>query len=338
MGELISIIIPVYNAGLYLKECVDSVIEQDYKNWELILVNDGSTDLSKEICTEYEKRDSRIKAYHNENHGVSYTRNFGLDISKGEYVCFIDADDKILPGYLSHLINKITKNQADIVYCGYQLLYDNKIVKKAPRIKDGVYRFEDIACRAIDDGTLSGILFGSACASLYRSSLIKEKKVYFDSSVRINEDGLFNLELLPSANAIAITEYTGYIYRQWKSVNRKRIQNKINNEINVVSEIIAKRCYFYNELDKQLKCRGLSIVFWNSQKIATRTKSIFALAKEVKEYVSKTELDKNYALLNFSSLNRYKKMLMKLIYKKRYRSFVFLVKYVKPFLERRLKH
>ena len=226
MEKLISIIVPVYNAELYLRECVDSVLAQTYQNWELILINDGSSDGSKDICTEYENRDCRIRAYHHENHGVSYTRNCGIDFSKGEYLCFVDADDKILPDYLSYLLNQMTENEADIIYCGYQLLYGDKFVKRAPKIKGGVYRFEDLSYRAIDDGTLSGILFGSVWSAIYRSNLIKESNIHFDSAVRRNEDGLFNLELLPKAKVIMTSEYAGYIYRQWESVNLQRTKNK----------------------------------------------------------------------------------------------------------------
>ncbi len=338
MDKLISIIIPVYNAEKYLGECIDSVIKQSYQNWELILVNDGSTDCSKEICTEYANRDDRILVFHNENHGVSYTRNFGINAAKGEYLCFIDADDKILPDYLSELLNQMTQNEVDIVYCGYQLLYDDKLVKKQARLKKGVYRFEDLAYRAIDDGTLTGILFGSVCGALYRHSLITEKNISFDSTIHKNEDGLFNLELLPHTRGIAISEYTGYLYRQWVSANRQRTEKKINNELNIVSDAIAQRCHFYDQLDKQLRCRELSIIFWNMQKITKYHKSIFAMSKELKAYVLSTNLHKFYPDLNFSALNRYKKILMNLVYRKHYFLFIVLIKYVKPFLEKRLKH
>ena len=100
---LISIIIPVYNAEKYLKKCLDSVINQTYKNLEIILVDDGSTDKSPEICDKYAEKDSRIIVLHKENGGVSSSRNAGLDIFKGEYLSFVDSDDYVEPDYIEYL-------------------------------------------------------------------------------------------------------------------------------------------------------------------------------------------------------------------------------------------
>lgn len=338
MAELISVIVPVYNAERYLGECIDSIIAQSYENWELILIDDGSTDNSKDILADYARRDDRIRVYHNDNNGVSYTRNFGIEVSRGEYLCFIDADDKILSDYLSTLFDKISKNAIDIAFCGCRLLYGNRSVEKTSRIKEGVYRFEELSDRAIDDGTLSGILFGAVWGALYRSSLIKENNIRFLSSVRINEDGLFNLELLPYTKGIAVSEYAGYIYRQWCSVNRERTKNRITDELSIVSDIIAQKCPSFNEINKQLKCREMSIVFWDVQKIAARKQSVFLIAKELKCYVLQTNLHRYYSFLNFSELNRYKKLLINMIYKKHYFLFGILVKYLKPIIEKRFKH
>ena len=338
MEELISMIVPAYNAERFLGECIESVFKQDYTNWELILVDDGSRDRTYEICVDYAKKDSRLRVFHNENHGVSYTRNFGMGVAKGEYLCFIDADDKILPDYITQLINQIKENEADVAFCGFQLLFGNKYVKKASRIKAGVYGFSDLSACAIDDGTLTGILFGSACASMYSRKMIKDSGVLFDSEVRRNEDGLFNLELLPHVNKIVVVDYTGYIYRQWKPVNRTQYTPVATDELNAVSDLIAQRCYFYDELDKQLKCRKFVILFWHAQRIANGECSAFKSVKLMKEYLDGVEIDDLYQNLNFSSLNRYKKFLIHLICKKRYFSFVILIRYIKPILEKCLQH
>ena len=117
--ELISIIVPVYNAEKYLQKCLDSILEQTYQNLEIIIVNDGSTDNSGQICHEYEQKDSRIIYMEKENGGVSDTRNTGLDRMTGSYVTFVDSDDWLEPNYVQFLYEKLIEHQADIVVGNY---------------------------------------------------------------------------------------------------------------------------------------------------------------------------------------------------------------------------
>lgn len=124
--ELISIIVPVYNTEKYLRKCIESIINQTYKNIELILVNDGSTDNSGNICDEYAKTDSRIKVIHKENGGVSSARNTGLESAKGEWLVFVDGDDYISSDYCTVMLEKAKKNDAELVLCGYKRVYENK--------------------------------------------------------------------------------------------------------------------------------------------------------------------------------------------------------------------
>ena len=114
---LVSVIIPVYNTEKYLRNCIESVISQTYKNLEIILVDDGSPDNCGKICDEYAKTDLRIKVFHNENGGLSRARNFGIEKSNGEYVTFIDSDDFVEPNFVSTLVELCKKHNADIVQC-----------------------------------------------------------------------------------------------------------------------------------------------------------------------------------------------------------------------------
>ncbi len=116
-NDLISVIVPVYNSQKYLEECINSIINQDYKNLEIILVNDGSTDNSPEICKSFAEKDSRIKFFSKENGGQASARNYALDRMTGGYVAFVDSDDWIKPGYFSRLHNIAVENGADIVIC-----------------------------------------------------------------------------------------------------------------------------------------------------------------------------------------------------------------------------
>lgn len=118
--EKISIIVPIYNVEKYLKTCLDSIINQTYQNLEIILVDDGSTDNSGEICEEYRKTDSRIILIHKENEGLSMARNFGLDIASGDYISFVDSDDFIARNMMEALYNRLLETQSDMAICSIQ--------------------------------------------------------------------------------------------------------------------------------------------------------------------------------------------------------------------------
>ena len=116
----ISVIIPVYNVEKWLNKCVDSILSQSYENFEVILVNDGSTDKSKDICDQYSKEDKRVKVFHNKNKGLSYSRNFGVKKSNGKYVMFVDSDDFISDiNIIDKFINILEKDRSDFIYTSY---------------------------------------------------------------------------------------------------------------------------------------------------------------------------------------------------------------------------
>ena len=119
MEDLVSIIIPVYNTEKYLSKCLESVINQTYKNLEIILINDGSTDKSKEICESFAKKDKRIQILNKENSGVSSARNHGMRLAKGQYIAFIDGDDYAEENYIEELLKNLKQTESDCVLCGY---------------------------------------------------------------------------------------------------------------------------------------------------------------------------------------------------------------------------
>ena len=125
MEKKVSVIIPVYNVEKYLKECIQSVLRQTYKNLEIILVDDGSKDNSGNICDEYAKRDERIKVIHKKNGGLSDARNAGIDICTGEYIAFLDSDDFIEEDMYEFLVKNLEKAKADISICQVYYVYKN---------------------------------------------------------------------------------------------------------------------------------------------------------------------------------------------------------------------
>lgn len=122
----ISVIIPVYNTEKYLHRCIDSILAQTFTNFELLLVDDGSTDNSGKICDEYAKKDSRVRVFHKENGGVSSARNVGLDNARGEWIAFVDSDDWIEHTMYKSLYDKVILESADIAYCEMRMVYEDK--------------------------------------------------------------------------------------------------------------------------------------------------------------------------------------------------------------------
>ena len=127
----VSIIVPVYNAENHIERCFDSIIAQDYPNWELIIIDDGSSDSSGDRCDRYSLWDKRIRVVHKPNGGVSSARNTGLKVCKGDYIGFMDSDDSLEPEFLESLYNAAIENDADIVCCNYyRVIDDEKFVLK----------------------------------------------------------------------------------------------------------------------------------------------------------------------------------------------------------------
>ena len=135
MKKLVSIIVPVFNVEKYLRQCLDSILGQTFNQFEVIIVNDGSTDNSGAICQEYEARDNRIVYLEKENEGVSEARNLGLDFATSEYIIFIDSDDWIEPTYVEVLYEKIEEYQADIVFENYTSFNDEDSKLLLPYVK-----------------------------------------------------------------------------------------------------------------------------------------------------------------------------------------------------------
>ncbi len=123
----VSIIVPIYNSELYLTECIDSILNQDFTDWELLLIDDGSSDLSGKICDSFASKDRRIRVFHRENSGVSVARNWGLFQAVGDYICFIDSDDMVTPDYLSSFWKDAVNT--DLYMQGYQIVDDGKRVQ-----------------------------------------------------------------------------------------------------------------------------------------------------------------------------------------------------------------
>lgn len=199
--QLISVIVPIYNAEKYLAKCIQSVIGQTFSNWELILIDDGSKDQSGRIADQYCQTENRIRLVHKENSGVSLTRNLGIDIAVGDYIMFLDADDELTPACMEKLLKTALENGADIVAgrtCGELF---------GPEKKLTIWRGKE----AIQHSLMDDPFTYSACAKLIRKDCIG--KIRFVPELRINEDSYFVFQLLCKEPTFVGIEEEVYFYR-----------------------------------------------------------------------------------------------------------------------------
>lgn len=206
---LISVIVPVYNVEQYLSRCVESILEQTFQNWELLLIDDGSLDCSGDICEEYAKKDSRIRVFHKENGGVSSARNLGIDNANGEWITFIDSDDYIQPGFLEGLYEPIAQGeQVDFVHGGCVNVKNEELVSINQSYE---YYVGD------DKNILFQKLRGLTVSKLFRLENVKHwsdgQPLRFDEKMKIAEDLAFTLDYALYVSHYALVPEKGYCYR-----------------------------------------------------------------------------------------------------------------------------
>lgn len=198
--DLISIVVPVYNVADYLNECVDSLLAQKYKDVEIILVDDGSTDNSGKICDEYSKKNRIIRVIHQKNGGLSAARNKGLSVAKGKYICFVDSDDYVLPGYLDEMLKVVKKKNADICVCGFgETIPQEKTISGQDATIQFLTKQENLDILAWN--------------KLYRLSIFKNFDITYPEG-KNNEDNLTTYKLYAHANKVSYIAKSLYYYRE----------------------------------------------------------------------------------------------------------------------------
>lgn len=207
MTTLVSIIIPIYKVELYLRRCLDSIVNQTYTNLEIILVDDGSPDRCPKICDEYAERDKRIKVIHKENGGLSDARNAGLDICKGEYISFIDSDDWVNEKYVESLINTAIKEKADIAI-SENIRTDGIITKDSIFPNTTSYTSKDALIHLF---TQNHDAFTISCGKLYKKSLFTTLRFPLG---KYHEDEFTTYILFYNSKKIVYTSEILYYYYQ----------------------------------------------------------------------------------------------------------------------------
>lgn len=232
--SLISVIIPVYNVENYLKECIESVCNQSYRNLQIILIDDGSNDNSGKICDQYRKLDTRIEVVHQENRGVSFARNVGIKRAKGEWVAFCDSDD-VLPDNAYEKLYSYTYG-SDLVMGEIQLISETgERQKKVNTSQKGSSSAKDFLKELFKEEEF--FYLGYPGDKLYKKRIIDQHNILFTPQIKVNEDRLFVMEYVMKCNTITFCNEIVLFYRQREEgvINSTRRNETItDSEITVI--------------------------------------------------------------------------------------------------------
>ena len=208
---MVSIIVPVYNVESYLEECIQSIVNQTYKDWECILINDGSTDNSGYICDTWTEKDNRIRVIHQSNQGVSTSRNTGIQHAKREFITFIDSDDWIENNYLTEIVN-LLQTPSDLYVSGIIQNFNNGTNQTYKPINQISFCLNSENIHHFVDLNRSYLLYGPT-ANLYRNQIIREHSIQFRTDLSYGEDLIFNYDYLEHVHTITCIDKAYYHYR-----------------------------------------------------------------------------------------------------------------------------
>ena len=224
MNSLVSVIVPVFNVEKYLPKCIESILNQSYKYIEVILINDGSTDSSEDICNKYKLKDNRIRVINKINGGLSSARNKGLDVAKGKYVIFVDSDDFIDKDMIKNLLEVAITQNADIVQGGFQTVYEDGKIKRKYEYNEMVF---DTKTKILDAYFKQDLINVIVCNKLYKSKLFNNLRMM---EGRNQEDYIIMPQLLLNTKKIINVSgiYYNYLQRDISIMNSKFSEKKLD--------------------------------------------------------------------------------------------------------------
>lgn len=254
---MVTVIIPIYNAEPYIDKCVQSVVNQIYKDWECILVDDGSTDGSGEICEKWASIDSRIKVIRQVNQGVSVARNRGLDSSSGEYIVFIDSDDWVEDAYLLDLVENV--KDAELVVSGITIENEDKTIDFTAPMANVVFDLSPQGITYFLQLNQQSLVYGP-CNKLYLSAIIKNNNICFPVDCNYGEDLLFNFQYLEFVKKVSMVKKSTYHYIRENST--LSIRFRIDQFYNDYEQWVVRRDFLvkknmFTEEAKNLMCQFL---------------------------------------------------------------------------------
>ena len=312
--------VPVYNVELYVAECIESVLNQTYQNFELILVDDGSPDKSGEICDEYAKKDTRIRVFHKENGGLIHTRRFAIDKAEGDWYVFLDSDDTLQPNALETIYNKILQYHCDLVIYGWQRFCGDTVLEDTATGRSD-FIFPDK--RSLYKTVFFDQQYNSLCRKAVKANLFDGRDYSFFYSIKHAEDLLQSIEILENAEQVLYTDEILYNYRNNPtSITHSIRYNQHQIDFTVQKKVLEciKKANVFGISDftayRSSSLRDLCDIVWN---IATSKADSFHKKRLLQEIV-----DSKY-YQDFLSQGEYNKNLigkkefcLRLLYRKRF--------------------
>ncbi len=214
MNPFVSIIVPVYNAEKTIGRCMESILKQEYTNFELIIIDDGSKDDSPAICDQYAANDSRIIVVHKENSGVSDSRNMAIDMARGKYLQFLDADDWITPNATRTFVEAAEESNAEMVISDFYRVVENRVSQKGSIDKEGLLTREEFASEMMENP--SDFYYGVLWNKLYRRDIVEKHHLRMNAAISWCEDFMFNLEYIRHAQNFYAVQLPLYYYVKTK--------------------------------------------------------------------------------------------------------------------------
>ncbi|MEH7380043.1 glycosyltransferase [Bacillus sp. JJ1533] len=308
MLPTISVIIPVYNVEKYLSRCIDSVLNQTFQDFEIILVNDGSTDKSGVICDKYAQKDQRISVIHKKNARVSAARNDGIRMAKGKYVSFIDSDDWIEPVMYQEMVNKVQEYNLDIVMCDYMKKSDDYEDKRTQPIRSGYYSKGDIEqelyqCLIMFDHIeFPPTISNWVC--LFNLNFLMANNILYDEDIRYCEDSLFGSKAMYHANSFYYLKnhhYYNYFFNPNSTTNTYS-EKKWNSYLKINERLIE---YFGNvsefDFSRQIKINMLYFTLHTLGQISPKNTEVSINSiMDIMIHPKVTELFKEFSMPNVS--------------------------------------
>ena len=298
----ISIIIPCYNSVLSLSKCVESVLMQSFIDFEILLLNDGSTDNTLAICDDFQKNDVRIKVYSHENKGVSYTRNRGIEIAQADYIMFIDGDDWIENDMLA-LLMETNPLAGTLPVCGMiherrgavfvNIFFQNLVINKNLQFNKNQFF-----------SLFPSPVLSSPCCKIYSRIILIDNNIKFEEKLSYQEDLIFNLQYLTFIQNIKIVPAFKYHYVEHLASSSNRIHHNLNASVFKVNLLLIALCNYYNSsavqqfnIDQVIKLisnilHQNSLLTLKQQYLEVNAVLKFSIFEESKEIINKMQLGK----------------------------------------------
>ncbi len=289
--KLVTVIVPVHNTEKYIQKCMESLLCQTHSNIEIILVEDGSTDSSYALCSEYAAKDARVTCIHLENGGVSAARNYALDMAKGQYVMFVDSDDYVEPDYVQTLLEAMCLSKAELAVCNYWWTYSDREEVQMKDYKSGRYPVKEYYRDVLGRSMFHGFLWNR----IFKRDIIEENNIRMDTKVAVAEDLKFVCEYAQFIDEYVYVDRALYHYlqRQGSVMNSVKLTSKYIASMEAYDDLIVlydKQAPEYTYLMKYEYIKRAADIIYRAKVTGCKDERLKEYSLRMKEYYSQIKV------------------------------------------------